>query len=124
MYDPRYAQAGAILQILSFVLIFARYGVSTSAYLALQAPHAQAVMNFVRILAFFVAVPIAYKALGVQGAYWAIALHPVAIAPVVWWFDRRFGIGSWRHEVFTLAVWPVGYAAGYAFVAVATLAMR
>ncbi len=120
MYDPRYAQAGTLLQILSFLLIFARYGVSTSAYLALQAPHAQAVMNLVRIVAFIVAVPTAYKVFGVQGAYWAIALHPMAIAPVVWWFDRRFGIGSWRHEVFTLAAWPAGYAAGYAFVAAAT----
>lgn len=124
MYDPRYAQSGAILQILSFVLIFARYGVSTSAYLALQVPHAQAVMNLVRIVAFCVAVPVAYEVFGVQGAFWSIALHPVAIMPVVWWFDRRFGIASWRHELFPLAVWPVGYAAGYAFVAAATWAVR
>lgn len=119
MYDPRYAEAGPILQILSFVLIFARYGVSTSAYLALQAPHAQAVMNLVRLAAFLAIVPIAYKTHGVQGAYWAIALHPFSIVPVVWWFDRRFGIASWRHEVMTLAVWPLGFAVGHAFVAAA-----
>ena len=35
-----------------------------------------------------------------------------------------FGIGSWRHEVFTLAAWPAGYAAGYAFVAVAKWVVR
>jgi O-antigen/teichoic acid export membrane protein len=119
MYDPRYAQAGQILQMLSFLLIFARYGVSTSAYLALQAPHAQAVMNLVRLAAFLAIVPLAYKTYGVQGAYWAIALHPAAIAPVVWWFDRKFGFTSWRHEIMTLAIWPLGYAAGRGFVAAA-----
>jgi O-antigen/teichoic acid export membrane protein len=117
MYDPRYSQAGHILQILSFVLIFARYGVSTSAYLALKAPHAQAVMNLVRLSAFLAIVPLAYKMYGVQAAYWAIALHPLSIVPVVWWFDRKFGIASWRHEVMTLGIWPLGYAAGCAFVA-------
>jgi O-antigen/teichoic acid export membrane protein len=116
MYDPRYAEAGTILQILSFSLIVARYGVSTGAYLALQAPHAQAVMNLVRVIAFFVFVPLSYKLYGVHGAYWAIALSPAAMAPVVWWFDRRFGLLSWRHEVLTLAAWPVGWALGLAFV--------
>jgi len=119
MYDPRYAEAGTILQILSFAIMFARYGVSTSAYLALQAPHAQAVMNLVRLLSFFTLVPLAYHLFGVHGAYWAIALNAAATIPVVWWFDRRYGILSWRHEVLTLAVWPVGWIAGLAFVALA-----
>jgi O-antigen/teichoic acid export membrane protein len=112
LYDPRYAEAGAILRILSFALIFARYGVSSSAYLALHAPKAPAVMQFVRVLVFFTAVPLAYSKFGVQGAFWAIALHPVAMVPVVWWFDRHFGIASWRHEFLTLLAWPVGWAAG------------
>jgi O-antigen/teichoic acid export membrane protein len=119
MYDPRYREAGTILQILSFLLIVARYGVSTSAYLALQAPQVQALMNLVRVVAFFVCVPLAYRAFGVNGAYWAIALSPASIAPVVWWFDRRYGIASWRHELLTLLVWPVGWVLGLAFVAAA-----
>jgi O-antigen/teichoic acid export membrane protein len=116
MYDPRYAEAGTILQILSFTLIVARYGVSTGAYLALQAPHAQAVMNLVRVVAFFALVPLAYRLYGVHGAYWAIAFSPASMAPVVWWFDRRYGLLSWRHEVLTLAAWPVGWALGFGFV--------
>jgi O-antigen/teichoic acid export membrane protein len=124
MYDPRYAEAGTILQILSFALIVARYGVSAGAYVALQAPHAQAVMNLVRVISFFVLVPLSYKLYGAHGAYWAIALSPAAIAPVVWWFDRRFGLLSWRHEVLTLAAWPVGWAAGWAFVSAAKWLLR
>jgi O-antigen/teichoic acid export membrane protein len=117
MYDARYAEAGYILQLLSFTLVFARYGVSASAYLALQAPHAQAVINLVRVVAFFTVVPLAHSMFGIHGAYWAIALHGASIAPVVWWFDRRFGLASWRHEVLTLSVWPLGWALGSAVVA-------
>jgi O-antigen/teichoic acid export membrane protein len=124
MYDPRYAEAGTILQILSFSLIVARYGVSAGAYLALQAPHAQAVMNLVRVIAFFALVPLAYRLYGVHGAYWAIALSPAAMAPVVWWFDRRYGLLSWRHEVLTLAAWPVGWALGLASVGAAGWLLR
>ena len=117
MYDARYAEAAPILQILSFSLIMARYGVSTSCYLALQAPHAQVVLNMARVCAFFLVVPLTYSAFGVQGALWAIALHSLAAVPVVWWFDRKFGLASWRHELLTLAAWPVGWAAGSALVA-------
>jgi O-antigen/teichoic acid export membrane protein len=124
MYDPRYAEAGTILQILSFALIVARYGVSAGAYLALKAPHAQAAMNLVRVVAFFVLVPLVYSLYGVHGAYWAIALSPAAIAPVVWWFDRRYGLLSWRHEVLTLAVWPLGWGLGLALVGAAGWLMR
>ncbi len=119
LYDPRYAEAGAILQILSFGVLFARYGVSTSAWLALQKPQAIAVMNLVRVVAFFVLLPLAYHAYGAIGAYWAIAFYSAAMLPVVWWYDRQFGLLSWRHELLTLAFWPLGWAAGAAFVAAA-----
>lgn len=116
MYDPRYAEAGTILQILSFSLIVTRYGVSSAAYLALHAPRAPAVMSLARLIAFFAVVPLAHEFFGASGAYWAIALSPAAMAPVVWWFDRRFGLLSWRHEIFTLAAWPVGWVLGISFV--------
>lgn len=124
MYDPRYAEAGTILQILSFGVVFARYGVSVSAYLALQAPQAQAVMNLVRVAAFFLLVPLAYEVFGVQGAYWAIGLYSAAVLPVVWWFDHRFGLLSWRHELVAFIVWPVGWAAGTALVETARWVAR
>lgn len=114
MYDARYAEAGHILQLLSFSLIFARYGIAASVYLALQAPHAQAVMNLARMAVFFVATPLAHSTLGLYGAYWAIALHGMAVAPVVWWFDHRYGLLSWRHEALPLVVWPLGWFLGSA----------
>lgn len=120
MYDPRYAQAGTVLQILSCALLFSRYGVSTSAYLALQAPQAQAFLNMARMLSFYSVVPLSYHLFGVQGAYWAIAFHAAGTMPVAWYYDRRFGLFSWKHEVLSLGAWPVGWLAGSAFVTAAT----
>jgi O-antigen/teichoic acid export membrane protein len=119
MYDQRYQEAGHLLQILSFGLLFGRYAVSTNAYLALQMPKAQALMNFVRVAAFFIVVPAAYSFLGVEAVYWAIALHPLASLPVVWGLDHRFGILSWRHELLTVAAWPLGWGAGLGLVSAA-----
>lgn len=116
MYDARYTEAGYILQLLSFSLVSVRYGVSASIYLALQVPHAQAVMNLARVTAFFVATPLAYSAFGINGAYWAIALHGLMAAPVVWWFDRRYGLSSWCYESLPLFVWPFGWLLGIALV--------
>jgi hypothetical protein len=69
------------------------------------------------VVTFFTVVPLAHNAFGVHAAYWAIALHGVSIAPVVWWFYRRFGLASWRHEVLTLSVWPLGWMLGSSFIA-------
>jgi O-antigen/teichoic acid export membrane protein len=113
LYDPRYEEAGRMLQILSCALVFTRYGMSSNAYLALNEPKAQAWMSFARLVAFYTAAPLAYVQFGVHGAYWAIALHSAAAAPVVWWFDRRFGLSSWRHELLTLGAWPVGWLIGW-----------
>jgi hypothetical protein len=101
-------------------LLFSRYGVSTSAYLALQAPHAQAFLNMARLLSFYSLVPLSYHLFGVQGAYWAIAVHAAGIMPVAWYYDRRFGLFSWRHEALSLGAWPVGWLVGSALVAAAT----
>ncbi len=124
MYDPRYAQAGTVLQILSCALLFARYGVSTSAYLALQAPKALAVLNLARVISFYSAVLIAYHLFGIEGAYWAIALHAAATVPVAWCYDRRFGLLSWKHELLPLGAWPLGWLGGSALAAAATALVR
>jgi hypothetical protein len=77
------------------------------------------VMQLVRVVVFFTVVPLAYGEFGIHGAFWAIALHPVAMVPVVWWFDRHFGIASWRHEILTLGAWPLGWALGMLLISVA-----
>ena len=115
LYDARYAPAGAILQILSFSLVFTRYGLVASAYLAVGAPKYLTAIHFVKVVSLFVSVPAAYSLAGNQGAYWAVALHLLPTLPLIAWFNSRHGLNSWFPEAVAAIAWPVGYGTGLLF---------
>ncbi len=112
MYDARYADAGYMLQILSFTLVVARYGISGSAYMALGAPKLLVPVHVVKLLALFTLVPLGFWHWGVPGAIWAIALHGTTMIPFIFWYNRRFGLNDFRYEVLITLTWPLGYGAG------------
>jgi O-antigen/teichoic acid export membrane protein len=60
LYDDRYESAGRMLQILSFSLIFARYTVFNTAYVAIGKPEYQAAINIVRLVAISLLMPILF----------------------------------------------------------------
>ncbi len=112
LYDARYAEAGHILQVLSFGLLFARYGIAASAYLALGVPQNLTSIHLAKVVSLFVCVPLGHAAYGLEGAFWAVALHLAPTLPIVFWFNAKYRLNSWRHELLSLLVWPVGYALG------------
>lgn len=112
LYDPRYAEAGAILQVLSFGLLLARFGLTGSLYLAVGQPQNLSVVHLVKVISVFVLVPLAYVAFGFEGALWAIALHAVPTLPWILAYNRRLGVWDNRYEWGILLVWPLGYLAG------------
>lgn len=113
LYDPRYQEAGRILQILGCSLALGRYGVSFSAYIAMGATRYLPIINVVKLIALFTAMPLAYHLWGLRGAYWAIALHLVAMLPLYYVFNRRHGLWDWRREALLLPVWPAAWAVGW-----------
>jgi len=115
LYDPRYQQAGTIIQILSFSLIVARYGICTSAYLALGHPKYLSALRMVKLLSLYLTAPIAHYAFGLMGALWAIALHEFITVPLYYWFNRRHRLDRMVDEVAAFAWWPIGLVAGTAF---------
>ena len=121
LYDARYAEAGPILQILSFSLVFTRLFVFNMAYLATGRPHYQAILNVTKLVAVVILIPILFHAYGFHGAIWAIALHPIAILPLYYWFNRELGLNDLTHEVLVLPAWPAGYLLGVALIEVLTL---
>lgn len=110
-YDDRYAGAGQIIQVLSFSLLLARFGIASIVYLALGQPRYQSILNFTKTVSLFVCVPIAYAAFGFGGALWAIALHALPILPMMVSFNVRYRLNNLAFEALVLLVWPVGYAA-------------
>ncbi|MDM9624615.1 oligosaccharide flippase family protein [Rhizobium sp. S152] len=112
VYDDRYAAAGPMLQILSFSLVTARYGIMNSVYLAIGEPRNVGILNLAKAGLLFVAVPISYWLFGFEGALWAAALHQLPIIPLIFFYNSRHRLNSVAFEVFILLAWPAGYLIG------------
>jgi O-antigen/teichoic acid export membrane protein len=113
LYDERYAGAAVVLEILSFGLVIARFGVISNVYLAIGEPRHLTLLNLVRALSVITLVPIGYSLSGFEGALWAIALHGLPGTVLLWYLNRRHHLNSFALEVATLGIWPLGYAGGW-----------
>ncbi|MDI6025815.1 oligosaccharide flippase family protein [Corticibacterium sp. UT-5YL-CI-8] len=112
LYDARYAQAGYILQILSFGLLLSRFGLTSALFLAIGRPQYLGLISGIRTLSLFVAVPVGHYLAGFEGALWAIALHGIATVPVIVALKWREGLNRFGFEIAVLLFWPVGYVVG------------
>jgi O-antigen/teichoic acid export membrane protein len=118
LYDSRYAQAGLILTVISFGIIFARIGMNVSVFLALGVPKNLAYINVTRVISMFVLVPLAHHFFGFQGALWAIAFHRLPVLPVVFWLNRPHKLNNFTFELLVLLFWPGGYLLGLSLLAI------
>lgn len=114
LYDPRYSEAGRILQILALSLFMVRYGVALQLYLALGIPRYVAIINVVRFVSLYTLVPALYYLAGTQAVIWGIALHALATVPFIYAFNARLGLIDFRRESLVLVALPAGFLCGYA----------
>ena len=112
LYDPRYATAGGILQVLAFALISARYGVAYQIYLAVGNPRYMAIIQIVRCVSLFTLVPFLFYYAGFPAALWGIALHGLAMVPFVHGFNAQLRLNDFRREFMVLGALPLGYFCG------------
>ena len=113
LYDPRYHEAGRILQILSIGLFFHRYTLLPFAYMALGQPQLMAVVNAVRLVSLLCMASIGWWLLGLDGLLYGIALGMLPPALAILWLNQRFGLNNFKLELLVLPIWFVGYAAGW-----------
>jgi O-antigen/teichoic acid export membrane protein len=114
LYDRRYAEAGFIIQVLSFGLLFTRFTVANSVYLAMGHSQNLGILNLSKVVAIFTLVPLSYHGFGFEGALWAIAIHGLATVPLTFTFTARYRINSLAFECLVLLAWPLGYLLGEA----------
>lgn len=114
LYDPRYAPAGDMLQILALSLFAVRYEIARQAYLSLGLPRYGTVMSVVRFISLCALVPFLYYVGGTQGAIWGMALHPLAAVPFVYAYNAKLGLIDLRRELMVLVALPIGFLSGSA----------
>jgi O-antigen/teichoic acid export membrane protein len=115
IYTKPYAPAGDILSILSFGLLTARFVVFNSAYTALGHPKYMSILNLIKLMSLLCFMFLGNRLFGVQGVYWAIALHGLALIPMYVFFNRRHGLFQPKFELLVLLVWPLAAGAGHLF---------
>ena len=115
LYDDRYHDAGAFLQILSFGLISVRFNIFNTAYVAIGKPEYWAAINAVKLVAIAILLPLLFNTYGIAGAIYAVALHPIATVPLNYWLMRKVGLLDVKYDLLILPVWPAGYLTGLAF---------
>lgn len=114
LYDPRYAAAGRMLEVLSLSLFAVRYGGALQVYAAVGIPRYLTVINLVRCAALYASVPLMYHLGGTPAAIWAIALHSLTTAPLVYFFNSRLKLNDFRRELVVVPALALGLACGHA----------
>jgi O-antigen/teichoic acid export membrane protein len=118
LYDPRYSDAGWMLQILVISVIGNTLSVVSAECLsALSITKVRMWVMLIRTLGLFIGLPLFYSLYGFYGALWVIALNVWISLPIVYWTLAKNSVFSFFNEIRMLPVISVGYIMGKIFVA-------
>lgn len=115
LYDPRYHEAGWMLELLSVrLLLVATVSNSESCLVALGHLKYSFIQNSARAVAIFTFIPLGWAGWGVKGVIWAIALSELAPLAVNWTGMIRHHMFSTLAEIRWLSFICLGYLLGMA----------
>ncbi len=112
IYDPRYYQAGRMLQILSIALLATPFGVAERCFVALGLPKYIAQVGAVSLVILVIGTIGGFHLYGLIGAVWGIALSFFSSVPLVIYYQAKHDILDIRRELYALLGLPAGLAAG------------
>jgi O-antigen/teichoic acid export membrane protein len=121
LYDPRYWQAGWMLQWLSFGLLFSRYSLAQNAYVALGITKYLSILNVVKLVSLAVLLPVLFFSFGLPGAIVAIAIHMLPVGLTTIYLNSKVRLNNFRLEIVVLAFWPIGWGVGVLFLKLGTI---
>lgn len=113
LYDPRYHEAGSMLQILAIRLaLVATESNGESCLTALGHPKYSLGENLARTIAIVVGIPTGWWLAGVRGVIWAVAIAEIPPLLVIWAGLLRQGMFSAMAEMRSLLFVGAGLALG------------
>ncbi len=113
LYDPRYAAAGPMLQLLALGLVALRYQVVEQLMFARGQPAWVMANNALRALALVLLVPPGMAHGGIEGAVLAVALAQFASWPLSLLYKWRTGLFTAASEAWWLPALVAGAALGW-----------
>lgn len=110
LYDPRYYEAGPVLQIMSVSIFMIGTYASSQVYMVVGKPWIMTMLIAVRLVVLAVSLPLLTASHGLVGTAWAIVLSHALTVPFVYGFMIRIGIFDWRREIAPLGFLIAGMA--------------
>lgn len=113
LYDPRYRDAGWIMQILSLSLLAIPFQLSAACFVALGKPQLSTAMLFARVIGLVVAMPLGFHVLDLEGAIAAVVFSQLCALPVVIFLSHRLNLLDVKRELVAFAAFPLGLFVGF-----------
>jgi O-antigen/teichoic acid export membrane protein len=112
LYDPRYSEAGWMLQVLAAVLLTIPARFATQYFLALGLPHLLSTIIGIRLITLLVSVVTGFHLFGLPGAIGGIVLSHFSYVPAIVFFSARKKLFNLGRELAVLPVIGLGMMAG------------
>ena len=113
LYDSRYAEAGWMLAAVSLTLVSIRLTVFDQCLVATGRVKQLSVLNALRLVTLYAAVPIGYYWHGAAGAVYAVAASSVINGLTMLVAQARVGLLDIRRELLALPLYGGGLVLGY-----------
>ena len=112
LYDPRYYDAGWMLQILSLSLIAIGFHLSGECFLAYGKSKIVSTTIFIQTFSFYVILPFLFFEYGMLGAVWALVAISIVRIIVSSIYMKIYIFYNWKKEIIMLPFIPIGYLYG------------
>ena len=113
LYDPRYASAGWMFEILIFSVIGSTLSlVSMECLAALSVTKVRMWVMLIRTIGLFIGLPLFFNLYGFYGAIWVVALNVWLSLPVIYWTLAKNSVFSFFKEIRMLPLIAIGYLIG------------
>jgi O-antigen/teichoic acid export membrane protein len=108
LYDPRYEQAGWMLEVLAVALSAIPLRMAASCLLALGLPRLYSHLMAIRVIGLFLLVPLGFHFFDIPGALWAIVMSYFSSLPATIYYMIKHGLFDLRKELLPLPAWIAG----------------
>jgi len=115
LYDPRYEQAGWMLEVLAIGLLSVPFSQAQYALLARGLPKLFTTIIAVRALMAIILIPLGFTLFGLVGGLGAVVASQLSSVFVTAYYQYRFSLLNLQNELFLLFVIFGGYLIGVSF---------
>jgi O-antigen/teichoic acid export membrane protein len=99
LYDPRYEQAGWMLELMSVIMLTIPSRLAVQSYMALGVPKLTSHVILGRLIALYIATPIAFEFFGLEGAVTAIVLSQLVPLPMIYFYNIKHDLLDFKREL-------------------------